>query len=88
MATASPFMKSLDLERHGLEWRWPEIDLAHPLDDGTAGVMVRSIDATARLARLGRRRVAAAVRRPVATFDSLLPDLMQPMLHFPRHRSA
>ena len=47
MATASPFMKSLDLERHGLEWRWPEIDLAHPLDDGTAGVMVRSIDETA-----------------------------------------
>ena len=38
MAVASPFLRSLGLERHGLEWRWPEVDLAHPLDDGSAGV--------------------------------------------------
>ena len=31
---ASPFFASLPLDRHGLEWRWPEIDLAHPLDGG------------------------------------------------------
>ena len=30
----SPALLSLGLERHGLEWRWPEVDLAHPLDDG------------------------------------------------------
>ena len=46
MAVGSPFLTSLGLERHGLEWRWPEVDLAHPLDDGSAGVMVRSIEAT------------------------------------------
>ncbi|HEY1116802.1 MAG TPA: FAD-dependent oxidoreductase, partial [Acidimicrobiales bacterium] len=38
---ASPFFASLDLERHGLRWLWPEIDLAHPLDDGRAGVAAR-----------------------------------------------
>ena len=43
----SPSFRSLDLERHGLEWRWPEVDLAHPLDDGSAGVMLRSIEDTA-----------------------------------------
>src|ERR1700761_7131551 len=37
MAVGSPFLRSLELERHGLEWRWPEVDCAHPLDDGTAG---------------------------------------------------
>ena len=47
MAVGSPFLRSLGLARHGLEWRWPEIDCAHPLDDGTAGVMMRSIEATA-----------------------------------------
>ena len=52
MAVGSPFLNSLELERHGLEWRWPEVDLAHPLDDGSAGVMVKSIDETAE--RLGK----------------------------------
>ncbi len=65
MATASPFMRSLDLERHGLEWRWPEIDLAHPLDDGRRASWSRSIDATARRPRSGRRCVEAPLRRPV-----------------------
>ena len=72
-------------ERHGLEWRWPEIDLAHPLDDGSAAFMARSIDATAE----GLGADGAAWKRlfggPAASFDSLLGDLMQPMLHFPRH---
>ena len=85
MATASPFMRSLDLERHGLEWRWPQIDLAHPLDDGTAAFMVRSVSATAE----GLGPDGAAWKRlfagPSEHFESLLEDLMQPMLHFPRH---
>src|SRR5207342_3120757 len=38
---ASPFLTSLPLAEHGLVWRHAEIDLAHPLDDGTSGVMVR-----------------------------------------------
>ncbi len=48
MAVASPFLQSLELERHGLEWRWPDVDCAHPLDDGSAGVMLRSVEETAR----------------------------------------
>ncbi|HYH61390.1 MAG TPA: NAD(P)/FAD-dependent oxidoreductase [Solirubrobacterales bacterium] len=84
MATASPFMKSLDLERHGLEWCWPEIDLAHPLDDGTAGVMVRSIDQTAGWLGSDGGAWRAQFERPSATFESLLPDLMGPMVHLPR----
>ena len=38
---------TLDLERYGLRWRWPEIDCAHPLDSGEAGLLWRSIDQTA-----------------------------------------
>ncbi|MCF8608428.1 FAD-dependent oxidoreductase, partial [Gordonia sp. HY442] len=38
---ASPFFTSLDLQRHGLNWLWPEVDLAHPLDDGRAGLAGR-----------------------------------------------
>jgi phytoene dehydrogenase-like protein len=85
MAVGSPFLKSLDLERHGLEWRWPEVDLAHPLDDGSAGVMLRSVDQTA--AGLGEdgkawRRLFGA---PSRSFEALNEDLLRPILHVPRH---
>jgi phytoene dehydrogenase-like protein len=85
MAVGSPFLNSLDLERHGLEWRWPEVDLAHPLDDGSAGVMVKSIDETTE--RLGED--GAAWRRLFASsaahFDALIEDIMRPVVHLPRH---
>jgi phytoene dehydrogenase-like protein len=32
IALASPFFRSLDLESRGLEWGWPAVDLAHPID--------------------------------------------------------
>jgi phytoene dehydrogenase-like protein len=85
MTSASPLFQSLDLERHGLEWLWPEIDLAHPLDDGSAGVMVRSITDTAE----GLGEDGAAWKRvfgkPSEGFDTLLPDLMGPILQVPHH---
>jgi phytoene dehydrogenase-like protein len=46
MAVGSTFLNTLGLERHGLQWRWPEIDCAHPLDDGDGGVLRRSLDDT------------------------------------------
>jgi phytoene dehydrogenase-like protein len=46
MGVGSPFWKEIDLQRYGLVWKWPEIDCAHPLDDGTAGVLYQSIDQT------------------------------------------
>ena len=85
MAVGSPFLRSLDLERHGLEWLWPEVDLAHPLDDGSVGVMVRSIEQTAD----GLRQDGKAWRRVFgsasAHFGELLEDIMKPVLHVPRH---
>jgi phytoene dehydrogenase-like protein len=32
---ASPFLAGLPLADHGLVWRFADVDLAHPLDDGT-----------------------------------------------------
>lgn len=43
----SPFFRSLPLAEHGLEWVHPAVPLAHPLDDGTAVVLDRSLEATA-----------------------------------------
>jgi phytoene dehydrogenase-like protein len=85
MAAGSPFLQSLDLARHGLEWCWPEVDLAHPLDDGSAGVMYRSIERTAE----GLGDDGAAWRRvfeaPAGGFDQLRDDFFRPILHVPSH---
>jgi phytoene dehydrogenase-like protein len=82
---ASPFLSSLPLAEHGLVWRYPEIDLAHPLDDGSAGVMVRSLDETcAGLGADGRawRRAFAPL---VDGFDELAQDVLGPVLRWPEH---
>ncbi|MFF4650818.1 phytoene desaturase family protein [Streptomyces sp. NPDC001380] len=88
LGAGSPFLDSLGLERYGLTWRWPEIDLAHPLDGGRAGVLHRSLDATC--AGLGED--GAAWRRlfgPLADgFDDLREDVLRPVVRVPSHPVA
>lgn len=85
MAVGSAALLEHDLSARGLEWAWPEIDLAHPLDDGAAPAMLRSIEETgAGLGDDGRawRRLFGS---PAAGFDVLGEDIMRPFLHLPRH---
>ncbi len=58
-AQTSPFFRSLDLKQYGLEWIHPDIQVAHPFDDGSAALQFRDIDVTG--ATLGID--AAAYRR-------------------------
>lgn len=51
LGAASPFFRSLPLERYGLEWIQPPAPLAHPLPEGPAVLLERSIEQTA--TRLG-----------------------------------
>jgi len=44
MAVMSPFFRTLPLAEHGLEWIQPPIPVAHPLDDGTAVALERSLE--------------------------------------------
>ena len=47
LAVGSPFFSTLPLVEHGLEWVHPRYPVAHPLDDGSAVVLERDVDATA-----------------------------------------
>lgn len=85
IALASPFFKSLDLESHGLVWAWPEIDLAHPLDGGRAGVQVRSLEETERLLGADGDRWRRVFEPHANGFDDLAVDVLQPLVHVPRH---
>jgi phytoene dehydrogenase-like protein len=80
LALASPFLKSLPLSAHGLEFAHPQAPFAHPLDDGTAVVVERSIDATAE--SIGAADASAyrdLVERFAAEFDPLMEALLAPL---------
>ncbi len=46
LGIASPFLRSVPLAEHGVEWIQPPAPLAHPLDDGTAVLLERSLAET------------------------------------------
>ena len=85
LAVGSPFWKEIDLQRYGVVWKWPEIDCAHPLDDGSAGVLYRSIETTT--ARMGPdgTRWRRAVGDLAAGFDQLAQYLLRPAINVPHH---
>jgi phytoene dehydrogenase-like protein len=47
LGLASPFFRTLPLSKYGLSFVQPDAPLAHPLDDGTAVVLERSVSQTA-----------------------------------------
>ena len=85
LGAGSPYFRKLPLKEHGLEWIHPDIPIAHPLDDGTAAALYRSVDQTA--GGLGddgsayRRLIGPLVPR----WDELLSEVTRPMFHLPRH---
>lgn len=85
MAVGAPSLTALGLERHGLEWAWPEVDVAHPLDGDDGAAIYRSIERTA----AGLGSAGPAWKRcfgpSAAGFDALGEDIMRPVLHLPRH---
>ncbi|HZP14860.1 MAG TPA: NAD(P)/FAD-dependent oxidoreductase [Nocardioides sp.] len=82
---ASPFFASLGLERHGLRWLWPEIDLAHPLDDGRAGLAGRNADLTSQSLGVDAARWDRLFNAAVRNFGDLVDEVFQPVAHLPTH---
>ena len=78
LALGSPFLSTLPLSEHGLEWIQPPAPLAHPFEDGTAAVLERSVDKTGEA--LGRDATAyAKLMSPlVADWDKLAIELLGP----------
>jgi phytoene dehydrogenase-like protein len=85
MTVSSPATILLELERHGLEFRWPEVDLAHPLDGGGGATMVRSLDATVAGLGEGGPRWRRAFGPSAEAYDDLIEDIYQPVIRIPRH---
>lgn len=87
LGLGSPFLRTLPLAEHGLAWVQPELPLAHPLDDGSAVVLARSVDATGDGLGPDATAYRRLMSRRVADWETLAPDVLAP-LHLPRHPIA
>jgi phytoene dehydrogenase-like protein len=87
LGIASPFFTSLGLASYGLEWINPPVPLAHPLDDGTALLLERSLDSTVNNLGTDGRSYNKLIRPLVKNWEKLLLEILSP-LHFPKHPLA
>jgi phytoene dehydrogenase-like protein len=87
LGAASPFLRTLPLAEHGVEWIDPPAALAHPFDDGTAALLERApaaaVPALGEDDRRWRRLFAPLVRDA----EPLLGEMLAP-LHLPSHPLA
>lgn len=85
LAAGSPFFQKLPLERYGLHWLQPEFPLAHPLDDGTAAILQRSLGKTAASLEADEHAYNRLMSPLMAQPENLIAEFLQPLLHFPKH---
>jgi phytoene dehydrogenase-like protein len=85
MGMASPYLKTLDLEQHGLKWVQPETPLGHPLSEGRAAVLHRSLEETvAAFSVWDAILYRLFCERLVENADDLYADLLKPF-GLPKH---
>ena len=88
LAVASPFFRTLPLAEYGLEWIYPPSPLAHPLDDGTAVLLERSIQTTGDMLGPDGARYLKLMGPLVADWGSLSKDVLGPLPIPPRYPFA
>lgn len=81
LGAASPFFRRLPLD---FEWVHADVPLAHPLDDGTAVVLSRSVGDTAAGLGADATRYVKLMGRLVQHADDIVEGLLSP-LRVPRH---
>ncbi|HEV2146433.1 MAG TPA: NAD(P)/FAD-dependent oxidoreductase [Longimicrobiaceae bacterium] len=84
LAAGSPFLGTLPLGEHGLEWVHPDAPLAHPFDDGTAALLERSFAATGATLGPDGEAYRELLEPLAARWDTLAEGILGP-LRIPRH---
>jgi phytoene dehydrogenase-like protein len=87
LGLGSPFFRSVPLDKFGLAWIQPDIPLAHPLDNGAAVALHRSIEATAHSIGADGARWRRLMAPLASDWEKLAPALLGP-LPLPYHPIA
>jgi phytoene dehydrogenase-like protein len=82
MGIASPFFDKIGLD---IDWVFPDADVAHPLDDGGAAILERSVEATAEGLAPDAHRYRRLMDALLPRRDDLLDATQSPALPFPKH---
>jgi len=85
LGAGSPFFSSLPLAAHGLEWIHSPAVLAHPLDDGTAVILERDLNATTDSLGVDGAAWEKLMRPFVARWNEFAPAVLGPVSFLPRH---
>ena len=85
MALLSPFFRNLPLRDFGLEFIQPPVALAHPLDDGTAVLVERSLEITGRTLGEDSEPYQRLLRPYVRRWQTLIDELLGPFPLLPHH---
>jgi len=81
LAMVSPFFRKLPLQDHGLKWSTPPAALAHPFDDGTAALVIRSVKETASMLDDYDRKEYERLMSPMVDNCS---EIISELMYFPR----
>jgi phytoene dehydrogenase-like protein len=79
MAAMSPFFRTLPLHDFGLEFIDPPVLAAHPFDDGTAAVLLHSLEETAGLLGSDAKVYRSLIGNVVSAWPSIVNDVLGPI---------
>jgi phytoene dehydrogenase-like protein len=85
LSLTSPFLRQLPLAQYGLEWIQPPAALAHPLDDGSAVLVERSVAATSATLGPDARSYRSLMQPLVDHWFAMAEDLLGPFPLPPKH---
>jgi phytoene dehydrogenase-like protein len=85
LGVVSEALRDLPLAEHGLEWVYPDVEVAHVIDGGGAGVLRRSLAATAEGLGEDGDEWRTAMRPLMRAGSALIDDLLSPLRIPPRH---
>lgn len=85
LGLGSPFFRRLPLEKYGLHWVHPDYPLAHPLENGQAALLQRSLADTAAALGPDQGNYQRLFSPLVTHWETLAAEFLQPMLHVPGH---
>jgi phytoene dehydrogenase-like protein len=84
LALGSPFLRTLPLEQFGLELIEPPTQAAHPLDDGGAVTLMRSLDETADSLGTDARAYRSLIGPFARHWDRLAEAMLGPLTRPPK----